>query len=160
MLFLCPRCPCGIPQWEFRSFAENGRFLNKPANMEMIFSCPRCTGAHLASQDQLFGSLAENGRFLNKPPIWKCYFPALVPIWRPKIGIWEPCRKWSISYALIWLQKRKIHGSLGKLLENGGFTGKLHDFRGFAGFQQFRHLQRKIGAWFFCYQILLTKCAI
>ena len=65
-----------------------------------------------------FGSLAENGRFLNKPLIWKCYFPvpaalvpmemlfspvpfpvaaALVPIWRPKIGIWEPCRKWSIS---------------------------------------------------------------
>ena len=47
-----------------------------------------------------FGSLAENGRFLNKPLIWKCYFPvpaALVPIWRLKIGIWEPCRKWSIS---------------------------------------------------------------
>ena len=68
--------------------------------MEMLFSCPRCTGAHLASQNQLFGSLAENGRFLNKPLIWKCYFPvpaALVPIWRPKIGIWEPCRKWLIS---------------------------------------------------------------
>ena len=46
--------------------------------MEMLFSCPRCTGgAHLASQNQLFGSLAENGRFLNKPLIWKCYF--LVP---------------------------------------------------------------------------------
>ena len=49
-----------------------------------------CTGgAHLASQNQLFGSLAENGRFLNKPLIWKCYFPvpaALVPIWRPKIN--------------------------------------------------------------------------
>ena len=58
--------------------------------MEMLFSCPRCTGAHLASQNQLFGSLAENGRFLNKPLIWKCYFPvpaALVPIWRPKIGL-------------------------------------------------------------------------
>ena len=41
----------------------------------MLFSCPRCTGAHLASQNQLFGSLAENGRFLNKPLIWKCYFP-------------------------------------------------------------------------------------
>ena len=53
--------------------------------MEMLFSCPRCTGgAHLASQNQLFGSLAENGRFLKKPLIWKCYFPALVPIWRPK----------------------------------------------------------------------------
>ena len=36
--------------------------------MEMLFSCPRCTGAHLASQ-------AENGRFLNKPLVWKCYFP-------------------------------------------------------------------------------------
>ena len=49
----------------------------------MLFSCPRCTGAHLASQNQLFGSLAEN------PLIWKCYFPvpaALVPIWRPKIN--------------------------------------------------------------------------
>ena len=48
-----------------------------------------------------FESLAENGRFLNKPLIWKCYFPVpaalVVPIWRPKIGIWEPCRKWSIS---------------------------------------------------------------
>ena len=89
--------------------------------MEMLFSCPRCTGgahlasqnrnlgaplhwliAHLASQNRmLFGSLAENGRLLNKPLIWKCYFPVpaalAVPIWRPKIGIWEPCRKWSIS---------------------------------------------------------------
>ena len=98
--------------------------------MEMLFSCPRCTGgAHVASRNRNlgalpkmvdflisllsplhwcpfgvpkseFGSLAENGRFLNKPLIWKCYFPvpaALVPIWRPKIGIWEPCRKWSIS---------------------------------------------------------------
>ena len=59
--------------------------------MEMLFSCPRCTGAHLASQNQLFGSLAENGRFLNKPLIWKCYFPVpaalVVPIWRPKIGL-------------------------------------------------------------------------
>ena len=58
--------------------------------MEMLFSCPRCTGAHLASQNQLFGSLAENGRFLNKPLIWKCYFPVpaalVVPIWRPKIN--------------------------------------------------------------------------
>ena len=66
--------------------------------MEMLFSCPRCTGAHLASQNQLFGSLAENGRLLNKPLIWKCYFPvpaALVPIWRPKIGIWEArCTGW------------------------------------------------------------------
>ena len=57
----------------------------------MLFSCPRCTGgAHLASQNQLFGSLAENGRFLNKPLIWKCYFPVpaalVVPIWRPKIS--------------------------------------------------------------------------
>ena len=42
--------------------------------MEMLFSCPRCTGAHVASQNQLFESLAENGRFLNKPLIWKCYF--------------------------------------------------------------------------------------
>ena len=33
----------------------------------MLFSYPRCTGAHLASQNQLFGSLAENSRFLNKP---------------------------------------------------------------------------------------------
>ena len=104
--------------------------------MEMLFSCPRCTGAHLASQNRNlgalpkmvdflisrlygnaiflsplhwcpfgvpkseFGSLAENGRLLNKPLRWKCYFPvpaALVPIWRPKIGIWEPCRKWSLS---------------------------------------------------------------
>ena len=74
--------------------------------MEMLFSCPRCTGAHLASQNQLFGSLAENGRFLNKPLIWKCYFPvpaALVPIWRPKIGIWDlgalP-RKWNLGASI------------------------------------------------------------
>ena len=63
------------------------------AHGNAIFSCPRCTGAHLASQNQLFGSLAENGRFLNKPLIWKCYFPvpaALVPIWRPKFGTWRP----------------------------------------------------------------------
>ena len=64
--------------------------------MEMLFSCPRCTGAHLASQNQLFASLAENGRFLNKPLVWKCYFPvpaALVPIWRPQIGILEALPK-------------------------------------------------------------------
>ena len=48
---------------------------------------------------------------------------------------------------LRWQETRKIHGFL-KLLKDGAFTGKLHDFRGFAGFQQFRHLQRKIGAWF------------
>ena len=38
--------------------------------MEMLFSCPRCTGAHLASQN----------RNLGAPLHW------LVPIWRPKIG--------------------------------------------------------------------------
>ena len=43
--------------------------------MEMLFSCPRCTGAHLASQIRNLASQAENGRFLNKPLIWKCYFP-------------------------------------------------------------------------------------
>ena len=51
-----------------------------------------------------FGSLAENARFLNKPLIWKCYFPvpaALVPIWRPKIGIWEPCRNWSLGLFIL-----------------------------------------------------------
>ena len=68
-------CPCGVPKCDFGSFAENGRFLNKPANMEMLFSCPRCTGAHLASQNRNLGALPKNGQFLNKPLIWKCYFP-------------------------------------------------------------------------------------
>ena len=53
--------------------------------MEMLFSCPRCTGwCPFGVPKSEFGSLAENGRFLNK-----CYFPvpaALVPIWRPKIN--------------------------------------------------------------------------
>ena len=57
--------------------------------MEMLFSCPRCTGAHFATQNRNFGRFAENGGFLNKPLIWKCYFPvpaALARIWRPKIN--------------------------------------------------------------------------
>ena len=93
-------CPFGVPKSEFGSLAENARFLNKPLIWKCYFPVPAALGAHLASQNQSFGSLAENGRFLNKPLIWKCYFPvpaALVSIWRPEIGIWEPCRKWSIS---------------------------------------------------------------
>ena len=64
--------------------------------MEMLFSCPRCTGgAHLASQNRNLGALPKMVDFLISR-----YFPvpaALVPLWRPKIGIWEPCGKWSIS---------------------------------------------------------------
>ena len=143
MLFSCPRCT-GVPKSEFGSLAENGRFLNKPLIWKCYFHVPAALapiwrpkinylGALPKMVDFLisrsygnaiflsplhwcpfgvpkseFGSLAENGRFLNKPLIWKCcflvlwkcYFPvpaALVPIWRPEIGIWEPCRKWSIS---------------------------------------------------------------
>ena len=60
--------------------------------MEMLFSCPRCTGwCPFGVPKSEFESLAENGRFLNKPLIWKCYFPVpaalVVPIWRPEIGI-------------------------------------------------------------------------
>ena len=54
--------------------------------MEMLFSCPRCTGAHLASQNRNLGALPKMVDFFNKPLIWKCYFPvpaALVSIWRP-----------------------------------------------------------------------------
>ena len=74
--------------------------------MEMLFSCPRCTGAHLASQNQLFGSLAENGRFLNKPLIWKCYFlvpAALVPFGVPKSKFGSPAENGRfLNKPLIW----------------------------------------------------------
>ena len=72
--------------------------------MEMLFSCPRCTGAHLASQNQLFGSLAENGRFLNKPLIWKCYFP--------------------VPAALVWSPFGVPKSEFGSLAENARFLNK------------------------------------
>ena len=50
--------------------------------MEMLFSCPRCTGAHLASQNRNLGALPKMVDFLISPLIWKCYFP--VPVhWCP-----------------------------------------------------------------------------
>ena len=48
----------------------------------------------LLSGSSHFGGLGSRKSKNYKEP-WKP--AALVPIWRPKIGIWEPCRKWSIS---------------------------------------------------------------
>ena len=102
MLFSCPRCTgahLASQNQLFGSLAENGRFLNKPLIWKCYFPVPAAlVWCPFGVPKSEFGSLAENGRFLNKPLIWKCYFPvpaALVPIWRTKIGIWEPCGKWS-----------------------------------------------------------------
>ena len=59
-IFLSPLhwCPFGVPKSEFGSPAENCRFLNKPANMEMLFSC------HLASQNRNLGALPKMVDFL------------------------------------------------------------------------------------------------
>ena len=49
MLFSCPRCtgwwcPFGVPKSEFRSLAENGRFLNKPLIWKCYFPVPAALG--------------------------------------------------------------------------------------------------------------------
>ena len=156
----------------------------------MLFSCPRCTGAHLASQNRNLGALpkmvdflpanmvgntenpwlskkiAENGAFTGKLHDFRGFAgfqhfdisngKLLLGLLLPN-SAYKRCHLHKAAGGsrgcppfrrLRWQETRKIHGFLGKLLENGAFTGKLHDFRGFTGFQQFRHLQRKIGAWF------------
>ena len=107
--------------------------------MEMLFSCPRCTGwcPIWRPNSRLFGSLAENGRFLNKPLIWKCYFPVpaalVVPIWRPKVGlfrslaengrflnkplIWKCYFPVPAALALIWRPKINYLGALPKMVD-------------------------------------------
>ena len=91
------------------------KFLNKPCeygNSRNAFACPRCTGAHMASQNRNLTSLAENGRFLNKPLIWKCYFPVPFAV---------PCRAiWTCSiflYPLLWFPENRNLGALPKMVD-------------------------------------------
>ena len=71
-------CRFGVPKSEFRSLAENGRFLNKPLIWKCYFPVPAALAHIWRPKINYLGALP-----------WKCYFPVpaeLVPIWRSKIN--------------------------------------------------------------------------
>ena len=143
----------------------------------MLFSCPRCTGAHLASRNRNLGALPKMVDFLPANHDFRGFAgfqhfdisngKLLLGLLLPN-SAYKRCHLHKAAGGsrgsppfrrLRWQETRKIHGFLGKLLENGAYW-QIARFSRFCGFPAISTSPTKNWCLVFCYQILLIKCAI
>ena len=168
MLFSCPRCTGGahlasrnrnlgaLPKmvdflpanmvgntenpWFFKKIAENGAFTGKLRDFRGFAGFQHFD---ISNGKLLLGLLLPNSAYK------RCHLHKAAGGSRGS----PPFRR------LRWQETRKIHGFLGKLLENGAYW-QIARFSRFCGFPAISTSPTKNWCLVFCYQILLIKCAI
>ena len=126
--------------------------------MEMLFSCPRCTGAHLASQNRNLGALPKMVDFLPANHDFRGFagFQHFdISNGKLLLGLLLP----NSAYKKCHLHNTENPRFSGKLLENGAYW-QIARFSRFCGFPAISTSPTKNWCLVFCYQILLIKCAI